>query len=55
MRMRVARTHHSAAILEQLHIVDIVSLAEFDILLRPRIHNCANLFHRHPRQSEIVS
>jgi hypothetical protein len=37
MRMRVARTHHRAAILEHLHIVDIVSLAEFDILLRPRI------------------
>ena len=54
VRMRVARAHHGAAILEDLHVADLRTGAQLYKLIRPFIDHHANVRRLHQRQRERV-
>src|SRR4051812_5591188 len=55
MRMWIARTHHSSAVFEYLHIPDPCQLHQFPPLFCPLINNSTYGGNIHGRQSEIVA
>jgi len=53
--MRIAGTHNSAAILEDLHIVNKRQSAQFIVLSYPDIDDLLKIRQRHIRNREIVA
>src|SRR5438128_12004293 len=55
VRVWIARAHHLAAILENLHVVNPGNLPKCAVLLDPSIHDSAQFLDAHLRHGEIVS
>ena len=55
MRMRIARAHHGAAVLENLDMADEVERSQFAELFDPCIHDGFDLCRSHGSQSEVVA
>ena len=55
MRMRIARAHEFAAVLEDLHVTDPRNLRERRALLGPGVHHAAQFARVHSRNGEIVA
>src|SRR5260370_2971497 len=51
--MRIARAHHYAAILENLHVTNPGNLSERGVLLDPAVHDSAQFLRVHSRNREI--
>ena len=52
--MGIAGAHHGAAVLEDLHMVDIRQFAQRGRLAGPRIHHGGDFRHVHARQRQRV-
>src|SRR5256885_607713 len=55
MRMRIAGSHHGAAILEDLYVLDPLHRAEFGVLVGPDINYPAYIANLHCCESQIVA
>src|SRR5438045_3746620 len=55
MRMGIAGSHHGAAVLEYLNVIDPIEFAEFGILLCPGVNDSSYLYGVHSRQREIMT
>src|SRR5579864_2294972 len=53
--MGIARSHHGAAVLEDLHVVDGLQAAQLAKLFHPGMDDGFDRFRRHGRQRKIVS
>lgn len=53
MRVRVRATHHSAFVLKDLNMIDVIELAEGGIFFRPSIDNMDEILNGHFSNSEI--
>ena len=54
VRVRIARAHHRAAVLEYLHVVDPGKLTECCGLFGPGVDHAGDIRHGHPREREGV-
>ena len=54
MRMRIARSHHRAAVFENLNVIDKRQCTQFLVLLSPEIHDSPKLVRLHPGHGHIV-
>ena len=54
MRMRIACTHHRAAILKDLYVIDLFERAQFAKLLDPYVDYGFNFLRRHGREGEVM-
>src|SRR5438270_13568131 len=54
MRMRVAGSHHGAAVLEDLNVIDGVKTTQFAILADPGAHDAFDFLRLHGAKGEIV-
>src|SRR5438128_453414 len=54
MGMRIARSHHGAAVFKYLNVIDKWQSAQLLVLLSPDIHNPPQVVQRHPGYSQIV-
>src|SRR5882762_467396 len=55
MWMRVAATHHGAAIFENLHGTDVGLASEIGVFLSPGVDHVSQVLDTHARQSEVVA
>ena len=55
VRMRIAGAHRGAAVLEDLHRVDVVHGAERQVLLAPRSDDMPEVFDGEARHGEVVA
>ena len=55
VRMRIAATHHLAAVFEDLDVIDEWQGADLSDLVDPDINDGANIFDLHARESQVVT
>ena len=55
VRMRIAASHHLAAVFKDLHMIDLRNCPEFEILSCPDVNHRTNGRYIHVRQSQIVA
>src|SRR2546421_10655391 len=55
VRMRIARAHHLAAVLEDLHVINPWNFPKRAVLFDPAVHDGAQFRDAHSRNSEIMA